>query len=61
MNYSIFKSRTVWTLVGVFVIGGLNAIVHVLPPDIQALGVALLTSLAAYFHINPSQTYNQPE
>ncbi len=58
MDYSLLKSRTFWTLVAIFVIGGGNALVPVLPPAVQALAVAFLGALAAYFHVNPSQQYN---
>jgi hypothetical protein len=57
-DFSFLKSRTVWTLVALFAIGGGNAIVPVLPPSVQALAVAVLGMLAAYFHVNPSQEYN---
>lgn len=59
MDYSILKSRTFWTIVAMFLIGGVNAIVQVLPPDIQAAAVAILGIAATYFHVNPSQQYNQ--
>lgn len=60
MDYSIFKSRTFWTIVAMFVIGGVNAVVPVLPPDIQTIAMALLGILASYFHFNPSQNYPAP-
>lgn len=59
MNSSILKSRTVWTVIAMFVVGGLNAIVPVLPADLQTGLMALLGIAATYFHINPSQNYNQ--
>jgi hypothetical protein len=59
MTYSIFASRTVWTVVAMFVIGGGDAIVPVLPAWMQVAALAVLGALATYFHINPSQTYNQ--
>lgn len=40
-----------------FVIGGLNAIVPVIPADLQAVAMAALGILATYFHVNPSQSY----
>lgn len=55
---SIFKSRTFWTLVAVFVVGGGNAIVPMIPEGLQAIIVAVLAMLATYFHVNPSQEYN---
>lgn len=59
MNFNIFLSRTFWTVVAMFVIGGLNAIISILPPDVQAAAMGILSALAVYFHVNPSQRYNQ--
>lgn len=58
MTFSYFKSRTFWTVVAMFAVGGINAIVPVLPPTIQTVATGLLGILAVYFHTNPSQTYN---
>lgn len=58
MNYSIFASRTFWTIVAMAVIGGGNAIVPVLPPQVAAVAMLALSALASYFHVNPSQSYN---
>lgn len=55
--YSIFKSRTFYTVLAMFVVGGLNAIVPVLPADVQAIAMAVLGVAATYFHTNPSQNY----
>ncbi len=62
MNYSIFKSRTFWTavLLGAYNLGtlymGMFANVTWLPLVVNGLGMVLVT----YFHVNPSQQYNQP-
>lgn len=61
MNWSLFKSRTFWTIAAMFVIGGGNAIVGVLPASVQAVALLILSGLATYFHVNPSQSYNQPQ
>lgn len=60
MNYSIFGSRTFWTIAVMFIVGGGNAIDPVLPTLIQVPLLAVLGVLATYFHVNPSQTYNPP-
>lgn len=60
MNFSLFKSRTFWTVVVMFVVGGGNALVPVLPAPVQTAAMAVLGIMAAYFHVNPSQTYNPP-
>lgn len=59
-NFKIFQSRTVWTIIGMFVVGGVNAIVPVLSPALQTVVMALLGILATYYKLNPSQTYNPP-
>lgn len=59
MNVSIFKSRTFWTVVVMFFVGGGNAIVPVLPASFQAIVMLALSALATYFHVNPSQNYQQ--
>jgi hypothetical protein len=61
MNYSIFSSRTFWTFFATFVVGGLGALNPVLPPDLQAIVMALLGLLGTYFHTHPSQYYNSPQ
>jgi len=59
-NWSLLKSRTFWTIVAMFVVGGGNAIVPMIPADLQALVMLVLSGLATYFHVSPSQTYNTP-
>jgi hypothetical protein len=49
-----------WTIVAMFVIGGLNAIMQVIPPALQTVVMGILSIGAVYFHVNPSQTYNPP-
>jgi hypothetical protein len=60
------KSRTVWTIVAIFIYNGLQGIA----PEIRdavpliyqpgvAIGInAILGSLAAYFRLKPKQKYN---
>ena len=52
MNYSLFRSKTFWTLIAMFAVGGGNAVIHVLPPNIQAIVMAILTLMASYFHLS---------
>lgn len=59
MDYSIIKSRTFWTIVAMFIIGGINAVVPFMPADVQTLVMGGLSILAGYFHFNPSQNYPQ--
>jgi len=60
-NFSIFASRTFWTVFAMFVIGGGNAIDPVLPVAFQPVLLGVLGVMATYFHVNPSQQYNLPQ
>lgn len=53
----LLKSRTVWTLVFMFIIGGVDAISGVIPEPLKTLILGLLALLAGYFKISPSQKY----
>ena len=53
----ILKSRTIWTLVFMFVFNGFAAISGQLDPQVVTLINVLLTTLAGYFKLNPSATY----
>lgn len=61
MKFSILKSRTFWTVVVLAAYNLCVAVVQIIPnigwvsTIINLLGIVLAT----YFHINPSQTYNQ--
>lgn len=56
MNYSLFRSRTFWTIVAMFVVGGLNAIMNWMPANLQAGAMVLLTVLASYFHLQTGRS-----
>jgi len=53
----ILRSRTVWTILAMFVIGGLEAINPFIPQDAYIVLQGGLSLLAVYFRINPSQKY----
>lgn len=53
----LLKSRTFWTIVVTFVIGGVQAISEFMPNNLYLLITGLLSTLAIYFKINPSQRY----
>jgi len=53
----IISSRTVWTLVVMFLIGGLQAITDYLPQDLYIFITGGLALIAGYFKLNPSQKY----
>ena len=52
-------SRTVWTLVVLFVINGVTGIHDLLPATWLPVVDGLLGLLAVYFKVTPSQTYGK--
>jgi hypothetical protein len=55
MNYSLFRSKTFWTIVAMVFVGAGNAVVPVIPADYQAIAVTLLAVLASTFHLSTAQ------
>jgi hypothetical protein len=53
----LFKSRTVWTIILMFLIGGTEALGGLIPGDFQTFVLGLLGAMATYFKLNPSQDY----
>lgn len=53
----VLKSRTIWTLVILFVINGFNGIRESIPATALQVVDLLLGLAAAYLHVNPSQEY----
>lgn len=51
------KSRTVWTIIVMFVIGGVQATEPFLSTQAFLFVSGLLSLLATYFKIKPSQAY----
>lgn len=49
-TYSIFRSKTFWTLVIAGLLPLVNLFVPFLPQGIQAIAELLLATLASYFH-----------
>lgn len=56
MNYSLFKSRTFWTLVATFVYNVWQLAAPSVPPQYSAIVDFVLTSAAAYFHLQTGQS-----
>lgn len=56
MNYSLLKSRTFWSIVAMFVIGGTNAITSLLPQGAEPFVMLFLGVLASYFHLDTAKT-----
>lgn len=52
---NLFKSRTVWTILVTFVIGGTNSVVEFIPADWLPLVTGILSILAIYFRVNTKQ------
>lgn len=55
MTYNLLKSRTFYTVLLMFIVGGGNAIVPVLSPDLQTILTGILGIAAAYFHLDLAQ------
>jgi len=55
---TLVKSRTFWTLVAAFVYNVWQLVAPSIPAQYSALVDFVFTSVAAYFHINPSQNYS---
>ena len=51
-------SRTVWVIVVMFLIGGVEAIAGVIPDNVETMILFFLGALAGYFKVNPSQDYS---
>lgn len=56
MNYSLFRSRTFWTLVFMFVVNGYAAVSGQVPGNIDLVINAVLSLLASYFHLQTGQS-----
>lgn len=56
MNYSLLRSKTFWTIVAMFVVGGLNAISPVITAQAQTVLELVLTFIASYFHLQTGQS-----
>ena len=52
------KSRTFWTLVMMFIINGISGIRESINPTALTLIDTVLTVVATYLHVNPSQNYH---
>jgi len=49
------KSRTVWTIIFIFVFNGFQAVQGSFSPEVVLIVNALLSLTATYFRINPSK------
>lgn len=51
------KSRTVWTVIVMFVLGGIQNISQFITPELFVLIETILSGLVIYFKLKPSQSY----
>ena len=51
----VLKSRTVWSIVALFVISGVEGIREFINPSLLSVLNVLLPAMAVYFRINPKQ------
>lgn len=51
------RSRTTWTIIVMFIIGGVEAVTQFIPDTIETPLLGVLGLLAVYFKLNPSQDY----
>ena len=52
------QSRTVWTLVILFAVNGIQGISSHIPTGFMPIVDAVLGLATIYFHVNPRQNYN---
>lgn len=55
------KSRTVWTIFAMFLIGGVSAVTQFIPPAFLPYIEGGLGLVATYFKLKPSQDYSENE
>jgi len=53
------KSRTVWTIIIMFVIGGIQAIEPFMSPQVFAFINGALSLVAVHFRISPKQDFSK--
>ena len=53
----VLTSRTTWTIIVMFLIGGVHAVTQFIPVGFVTPIEGILGFLAIYFKVNPSQNY----
>ena len=56
---NLLTSRTFWTLVVMFLVNGTKGLTGFISPEVSVALNAVLTVLAMYFKLNPSQSYGK--
>ena len=59
MYSQLFRSRTVWTIAALFIINGFAGISGMLPVESLPYINGILSIMAIYFKLNPSQQYGK--
>ncbi len=54
-TYSFYKSKTFWTVVVMFVIGGFQNISSFLPAGSETIVLGVLGIIATYFHVSTAK------
>jgi hypothetical protein len=54
-------SRTFWTIVVLFLVNGVSAIHSSIPAQYLPIVDGVISILAVYFHVTPSQNYGFPK
>ena len=54
--YSLFRSKTFYTIVAMMVVGAGNAVIPVVPAQYSSILVVLLGLVASYFHLSTATT-----
>jgi hypothetical protein len=55
----VLKSRTVWTIVLMFLVGGVESVKEFIPTEVLPYVLGALSLLAAYFRLVPKQNYHE--
>ena len=56
---NIFKSRNVWSIIIMFLVGGFEAITGSIPGPIFGVIMAILGAAGIYFRVNPKQQFDK--
>ena len=56
--FKALKSKTVWTIIIMFLLGGTEALSGVIPDEVQTQVLFVLGVLATLFKLNPGQKYD---
>jgi len=57
MDYNIFKSKTFWSAVALFVVSGTNGIMGLIPEWSVIYVQGLLTLMVSYFHLQTAKNF----